>query len=72
MAGVKRDLANTIANSLLPKYETKITRESDGGPPGHTFDEIYDLTVLKPRQQFLDVYEKVKKDLEDLGLEFRN
>ncbi|MGD0803868.1 MAG: monomethylamine:corrinoid methyltransferase [Candidatus Bathyarchaeia archaeon] len=72
MAGVKRDLANTIANSLLAKYETKITRESDGGPPGYTFDEIYDLTTLKPRQQFIDVYEKAKKDLEDLGLEFRN
>ena len=72
MAGVKRDLANTIANSLLVRYEDKVTRESDGGPPGYTFDEIYDLVTLKPRKQFLDVYEKVKKDLEDLGLDFRN
>jgi methylamine--corrinoid protein Co-methyltransferase len=70
MAGVKRDLANHIADEMLKKYEHRITRESDGGPLGHTFDEIYDLKTLKPRKKFLDVYEKVKGELEDLGLEF--
>ena len=71
MVGVKRDLANHIAEEMLKKYEHRITRESDGGPLGHTFDEIYDLKTLKPRRRFLDVYEKVKGDLEDLGLEFK-
>jgi methylamine--corrinoid protein Co-methyltransferase len=71
MAGVKRDLANHIADEMLKKYEHRITRDSDGGPLGHTFDEIYDLKTLKPRKKFLDVYGKVKGELEDLGLEFK-
>lgn len=69
MAGVKRDFANQIAEEMLSKYEHKITKASDGGPPGHTFDEIYDLKTLQPRKKFLDVYEKVKKDLRNLGLD---
>ena len=71
MGGVKRGLANHIAEEMLKKYEHRITRDSDGGPLGHTFDEIYDLKTLKPRRRFLDVYEKVKGELEDLGLEFK-
>jgi methylamine--corrinoid protein Co-methyltransferase len=69
MAGVKRDFANVIAEEMLSKYEHKITRDSDGGPLGHTFDEIYDLNTLQPRKQFLAVYEEIKADLRDLGLE---
>ena len=70
MAGVKRDFANSLADEMLSRYENKITRDSDGGPLGHTFDEIYDLKTLTPRKKFLEVYDKVKKELEDLGLEF--
>ncbi len=70
MSKVGRGFANHLAEDMLSRYENRITRESDGGPVGHTFDEIYDLDTLKPRKKFLEVYEKVKKDLEDLGLEF--
>lgn len=71
MAGVKRDFANSLADEMLSKYENKITRDTDGGPLGHTFDEIYDLKTLKVRKQFIDIYNKVKKELEDLSLEFK-
>ena len=71
MAGVKRDFANSLAKEMLARYENKITKDSDGGPLGHTFDEIYDLNTLAPRKNFLEVYEKVKKELENLGLEFK-
>jgi len=70
MAGAKRDFANSLAKEMLANYENKITKDSDGGPIGYTFDEIYDLNTLTPRKKFLEVYEKVKKELEDLGLEF--
>jgi methylamine--corrinoid protein Co-methyltransferase len=70
MSKVKRDFANTLADEMLKKYEHRITRDSDGGPVGYTFDEIYDLNTLNPRKRFLDVYDGVKKELEDLGLEF--
>lgn len=69
MTGVKRDFANYIAEEMLSRYEHRITKDSDGGPFGHTFDEIYDLNTLQPRDKFLEVYEKVKKDLRDLGLD---
>ena len=71
LAGVKRDHANTIAKTMLGKYEHMITKESDGGPPGYAFDEIYDMKTLTPRPQFLQVYEKVKKEIEDMGINFR-
>jgi len=71
MAGVKRDFANSLAKEMLARYENKITKDSDGGPLGYTFDEIYDLNTLTPRKNFLEVYEKVKKELGDLGLEFK-
>jgi methylamine--corrinoid protein Co-methyltransferase len=70
MSKMKRGFANMLADEMLKKYEYKITRESDGGPMGHTFDEIYDLKTLTPRKRFLEVYSGVKKELEDLGLEF--
>jgi len=72
MAGVKRDFANSLAKEMLAKYEKKITKDSDGGPLGYTFDEIYDLNTLTPRKKFLEVYGKVKRELEDLGLEFKS
>jgi methylamine--corrinoid protein Co-methyltransferase len=71
LAGVSRDLASTIADEMLSRYEAKITRESDGGPQGYTFDEIYDLKTLSPRKQFTDMYLKMKRDLEDMGVSFR-
>ena len=70
MSKASRDLAGHIAEEMLQRYEHKITRDSDGGPMGHTFDEIYDLNTLQPRQRFLDIYDKVKHELVDLGLEF--
>jgi len=54
---------------MLSRYEERITVDSDGGPLGHTFDEIYDVKTLTPRKRFLDVYDGVKKELKDLGLE---
>ena len=71
MAGVKRDFANILADEMMSRYEHRITKESDGGPIGHTFNEIYELKTLTPRKKYLKVYEKVKKELEDLGLEFK-
>jgi len=72
MARVKRDFANDLADEMLSRYEHRITKESDGGPIGHTFKEIYDLKTLTPRRKFLRVYKKAKWDLEDRSLEFRH
>lgn len=68
-AGMKRDDANEMVKQIVQKYEGDVTK--DGGPWGHTFDEMYDLKTLTPRKEFLDLYDKVKRELEDLGLEFK-
>jgi methylamine--corrinoid protein Co-methyltransferase len=70
MSRVKRDFANHLAEEMLSRYEHRITRDSDGGPEGHTFDEIYDLATLKPRKRFQELYDGFKRELEDMGLEF--
>jgi len=68
-AGMKRDDANELVKKIVVKYKEKVTR--DGGPWGHTFDEMYDLKTLTPRKKFLELYDKMRKELEDLGLEFK-
>ena len=72
MAGVKRDFANFLAKEMLARYEKKITKDKEGGPLGYTFDEIYDLKTLKVKKKFIKIYNKVKKELEDLGIEFKD
>ena len=67
--GIKRGDANEFVKYLVKGYKASVTKE--GGPIGYTFDEIYDLKTLTPRPQFLQVYEKVKKEIEDLGINFR-
>jgi hypothetical protein len=54
---------------LVDRYKDKITK--DGGPIGYTFDEMYDLKTLTPKKQFLDVYNVVESELEDMGIIFR-
>lgn len=68
--GIKRDDANELVKTIVQKYEKKITK--DGGPWGYTFNEMYDLETLTPRKKFIQLYEKMKNELEDLGLEFKN
>jgi methylamine--corrinoid protein Co-methyltransferase len=67
--GIKRADANEMVKQIVQKYENYITK--DGGPWGHTFNEIYDLKTLTPRQKFLEIYEKMKKELEDIGIDFK-
>jgi len=63
-AGLKRSDANEIVKALLPKYEEKLRYP----PKGKSFTECFDLKTLKPTKEWLGVYEKVWKELEDLGL----
>ncbi len=66
-AGLKRKDANEIVKALLTKYEDKIFK----APQGKSFEELYDLKTLQPRKDYLEIYNGVKKDLEDLGLHFK-
>ncbi len=63
-AGLKRADANEIAKVIISKYEDKLT----SAPPGKSFEELYDLNTLTPKRNYLELYEKVKRELKDLGL----
>lgn len=56
--------ANEIVKSLLPKYENKLKTP----PKGKPFYECTNLKTLQPTREWLDIYEKVWRELEDLGL----
>ena len=65
--GIRREDANEMVKEIVHKYEKEVTK--DGGPWGYTFSEIYDTRTLTPRQQFLDVYNGVKSELRDMGID---
>lgn len=66
-AGLKRGLANEIAKELIPRYESKLRSP----PKGKSFTECTDLRTLKPSKEWLDIYQKVKRELIDLGFPFQ-
>ena len=66
-AGMSRSDANEIVKALVPKYEDKLKYP----PKGKSFTECTDLKTLRPTAEWQGIYEKVWKELEDLGLENR-
>ena len=67
-AGVKRTDANEIVKALVKRYVDKIPNP----PLGKKYQENFDMKTGKPSQELLDTYNKVRRELEDLGLEFRD
>ena len=63
-AGMTRKQANDIAKVLIPKYENMLRNP----PKGKGFRECYDLKTMKPTQEWLDIYLKVKRELVELGV----
>ena len=65
---LNRAEANEIVKTILAKYEDRIVAKNI--PIGKKFQECNDLKTLKPSKEYLELYDKVKKELEGLGLEF--
>lgn len=63
---MKRDTANELVKSILKKYESLIPK----APLGKTFGECYNVAKKKPPQEYLELYNKTKKELNSMGLEF--
>ena len=59
--------ANRIIQKLLEKYEYVFSAPE--GNPGVRFDQAYDLTTLKPVPEWQKMYEEVKADVKEIGLE---
>lgn len=65
-SGIKRSEANDMVKKILPKYETKLTE----APIGKTFPECYDVKRVTPRKDYVELYNKVKRELMDIGVPF--
>ncbi len=63
-AGMKRSDANEIAKSIIPKYEDKLMNP----PKGKKFTECFDVKALKPTKEWQEIYNRVKKEIVDLGV----
>jgi methylamine--corrinoid protein Co-methyltransferase len=68
--GISRGDANELVKTLVRKYEKDVTK--DGGPWGYTFGEMYDLRTLTPGKAFQELYERMRREMEDLGIVFRS
>jgi hypothetical protein len=61
----RRD-ANEIALTLLKTYEENI----ETAPLGKNFRECYDVRKCKPTEDYMELYRKIKLELDDLGVPF--
>ncbi|MEM3754198.1 MAG: monomethylamine:corrinoid methyltransferase [Candidatus Bathyarchaeia archaeon] len=63
---IKKEDANEIIKELIKKYEDKI--ELDKAPIGKPFEECYDLETLTPKKDYVELCNKVEKELIELGI----
>jgi methylamine---corrinoid protein Co-methyltransferase len=64
--GMTRSQANTIVNQMLTKYEDKI----GDAPKGKPFQECYDVSTITPMPWYQEMFNKVKQEIADLGVDF--
>jgi methylamine--corrinoid protein Co-methyltransferase len=62
--GIKRDNANEIVKDLLSKYESKIPE----APIGKRFQELFDMDTLEPKNEYRELYHKMKAEMNTYGL----
>ena len=64
--GLTRKEANEIVLKLVEKYEHVFSMED--GNAGKPFDESYDMETIEPVPEWLAMYEEVKAELKEMGL----
>jgi len=62
---LKRSDANEIVKTFLRKYHPKRTEKPN---IGKVFPELYDVETIKPKEWWLKLYEKAKKEAIDHGI----
>ena len=64
--GMKREEANEIVNKLLAEYEDLIPKDNYGKP----YHELYDVKKAVPKEEYMDLYKRVKEKVAKLGVNF--
>ncbi len=68
-AGIKREKANSIAQAIMSKAENEINkREAPVELP--SFADTCDLKTAKPKPEFLEVINRARDELVDLGMPY--
>jgi methylamine--corrinoid protein Co-methyltransferase len=65
-SGVTRREASKMVSALLEKYEKAIP----SAPIGKSFRECYDRDTVKPKDEYLRLWERARKNLGEMGLDF--
>jgi methylamine--corrinoid protein Co-methyltransferase len=58
--------ANSLVLKLFEKYEAGFEKPNYGRP----FTEVYDTRKIMPKQDWLDIYHRVKAEVAEMGLNF--
>jgi methylamine--corrinoid protein Co-methyltransferase len=66
---ISLEAANGMILAMLEKYEYIFNGEPDNNYSGVPFDVAYDLASVNPKEEWLDLYYEVRKDLSELGLD---
>jgi methylamine--corrinoid protein Co-methyltransferase len=66
MQAITREQANEMVKQILAQYEARL----DKAPIGARFEECYNLKTLEPTQEYLDLYEHCKEQLNRFGLNY--
>jgi methylamine--corrinoid protein Co-methyltransferase len=66
VTGISRKDANSYVNELLKKYEQNL----QNAPQGKSFAQCMNVKTLEPSAEWLEIYGRVKKELEDMGVNF--
>jgi hypothetical protein len=64
--GLTLEQGEELVQALLQRYEHVFSQT--GGNPGKRFDQVYDLSSLRPTAEWEAIYYAVKEELNQLGL----
>ncbi len=67
-AGMAIEEVNPIIEALVSGYEPHYAK----APSGKRFQECYDVLSVKPKEEYLTLYDGVVQKLRDLGLDIKN
>jgi methylamine--corrinoid protein Co-methyltransferase len=65
--GMERKQASELIEYLLRHYESNLK----DAPAGNTFERLYDQRTLEPVSEYKRIYDEVKAELQQQGLNFR-
>ncbi|MFC1751016.1 monomethylamine:corrinoid methyltransferase [Pseudomonadota bacterium] len=65
--GMSRSQGNEIVTQLLARYEDDIPN----APKGKTYEQCWDMKTKQPIQEYLQLYQRIKAELAELGVGFK-